>query len=110
MTDAFDIRNSAFSISPIRHLPPQAMAAFVLANGSMSLGESIGEDAALIMLEASLTRPLPVGEEFCQGGLGYSVEQAAGILTPALSRGERGSSGEMVVGQGVYARRTLGRR
>ena len=29
----------------------------------MSLNESIVEDAALIMPRASLTRPLPVGEE-----------------------------------------------
>jgi type I restriction enzyme M protein len=40
MTDSFDIRNSAFGISPIHHLAPQGMAGFVLANGSMSSNQS----------------------------------------------------------------------
>ena len=53
----------------------------------MSLNESIVEDAALTMPAASLTRPLPWGEE---------QSRVARTLTPTLSHGERGSHSEVV--------------
>ncbi len=63
----------------------------------MTLNESIVEDAALIMPAATLTRPLPGGEE---RELVYAVghgpqrapgEYAGGALTPALALRGRGS-------------------
>jgi len=69
----------------------------------MSLNESIVEDAALILPMATLTRPLPRGEEW---ELGYTVGHgphlapggyAGGTPTPARSQGERESYGEVVL-------------
>jgi len=82
----------------------------------MSLNESIGEDAALIMPAATLTRPLPLGEEqsrvaaslipaFClrpfplrsgsqrekvtEQGKRVGQSRVAQTLIPALSHGEK---------------------
>ena len=54
---SFDIRNSAFDISPIHHLAPQGMAGFVLSNGPGVAGSSnqSGEaDIRLALIEADL--------------------------------------------------------
>ena len=51
---SFDIRNSAFEISPIHHLAPQGMAGFVLANGSMSSNQSGEGDIRRALIEADL--------------------------------------------------------
>ena len=51
---SFDIRNSAFGISPIHHLAPQGMAGFVLANGSMSSNQSGEGTIRQALIEADL--------------------------------------------------------
>jgi hypothetical protein len=47
----------------------------------MSLTESIVEDAALILPAATLTQPLPQGEEW---ELGYAVGHGLHLTTPVL--------------------------
>ena len=59
----------------------------------MSLNESIVEDAALIMPAATLTRPLPRGEEW---ELGYAVGHGP-QLAPGEPAAERDSFGEVVL-------------
>ena len=59
----------------------------------MSLNESIVEDAALIMPAATLTRPLPRGEEW---ELGYAVGHGP-HLAPGEPSAERDSFGEVVL-------------
>jgi hypothetical protein len=70
----------------------------------MSVTESIVEDAALILPAATLTRPLPEGEEW---ELGYAVghgphlapgEYAGGTLIPAFSQREKESEQGKLVG------------
>jgi type I restriction enzyme M protein len=69
MTDTFDIRNSAFGISPIHHLAPGGagtaggMAGFVLANGSMFSNQSGEGDIRRALIEADLApRVTPTGK------------------------------------------------
>ena len=70
---------------------------------SMTLNESIVEDAALAMPKAALTRPLPRGEE---RELGYPVGHGAAFaglrrakppLAPGEPAAERDSFGEVVL-------------
>ena len=59
----------------------------------MSLNESIVEDAALIMPAATLTRPLPRGEEW---ELGYAVGHGP-HLAPGEPAAERDRFGDVVL-------------